>query len=119
MPFQYWDTRQSTPVAKVDLPERCYTMDVSYPLLVVGTAERHIQMYNLNNPTAVYRVSRSCSDPKLTVCSRQEYAEHGFTPKMADACDILLYHRERICSWKRRRSSRHSVSEMGEAFLSY
>ncbi|QRW03634.1 poly(A)+ RNA export protein [Ceratobasidium sp. AG-Ba] len=52
---KYWDTRQSTPVAKVDLPERCYTMDVSYPLLVVGTAERHIQMYNLNNPTTVYR----------------------------------------------------------------
>lgn len=57
--IQYWDTRQSNPVAKVDLPERCYTMDVSYPLLVVGTAERHIQMFNLNNPTTVYRVSQT------------------------------------------------------------
>ncbi|ELU40456.1 Poly(A)+ RNA export protein [Rhizoctonia solani AG-1 IA] len=53
--LKYWDTRQSTPVAKVDLPDRCYTMDVTYPLLVVGTAERHIQMFNLNNPTTAYR----------------------------------------------------------------
>ncbi|CAE6461433.1 unnamed protein product [Rhizoctonia solani] len=56
--LKYWDTRQSTPVAKVDLPDRCYTMDVTYPLLVVGTAERHIQMFNLNNPTTAYRVSK-------------------------------------------------------------
>ncbi|CAE6529006.1 unnamed protein product [Rhizoctonia solani] len=53
--LKYWDTRQSAPVAKVDLPDRCYTMDVTYPLLVVGTAERHIQMFNLNNPTTAYR----------------------------------------------------------------
>lgn len=40
----------------VQLPERCYSMDVHYPLMVVGTAERHIQIYNLTNPTVVYRV---------------------------------------------------------------
>jgi hypothetical protein len=32
-------------------------MDVTYPLLVVGMAERQIQLYNLNNPTTVFRVS--------------------------------------------------------------
>src|ERR1700722_13460215 len=26
--IQYWDLRQSTPVVSVQLPERCYTMDV-------------------------------------------------------------------------------------------
>ncbi|KAG9086908.1 hypothetical protein FRC06_002819 [Ceratobasidium sp. 370] len=57
--IKYWDTRQSTPVAKVDLPERCYTMDVVYPLLVVGMAERQIQLYNLTNPTTVFRTIAS------------------------------------------------------------
>ena len=31
-------------------------MDVVYPLMVVGTAEREIQIYNLTNPTSPYRV---------------------------------------------------------------
>jgi mRNA export factor len=30
-------------------------MDVAYPLLVVGTAERHISIFNLTNPTAPYK----------------------------------------------------------------
>ena len=29
-------------MSSVALPERCYAMDVSYPLLVAGTAEKHI-----------------------------------------------------------------------------
>lgn len=31
-------------------------MDVAYPLLVVGTAERHIQIFNLTNPTVPFQV---------------------------------------------------------------
>lgn len=31
-------------------------MDVVYPLMVVGTAERHIQIFNLTNPMTPYRV---------------------------------------------------------------
>jgi len=53
--IKYWDLRSPNPVAKIDLPERCYTMDIAYPLMVVGTAERHLLMYNLTNPTTVYR----------------------------------------------------------------
>jgi mRNA export factor len=55
--LQYWDLRAPTPVATVTLPERCYSFDVQYPLLVVGTAERHIQIYNLTNPSTPYKVS--------------------------------------------------------------
>ena len=55
--IQYWDLRQSTPVVSVQLPERCYTMDVQFPLMVVGTAERHIQIFNLTNPVTPYKVS--------------------------------------------------------------
>ncbi|KAG8968128.1 hypothetical protein FRC03_008481 [Tulasnella sp. 419] len=53
--LKYWDTRSPNPIAVVQLPERCYTMDVAHPLLVVGTAERHILAINLNNPSTIYK----------------------------------------------------------------
>lgn len=43
-------------MSTVQLPERCYTFDVVYPLMVVGTAERHIQIFNLSNPTTAFKV---------------------------------------------------------------
>ncbi|KAF8920244.1 WD40-repeat-containing domain protein [Mucidula mucida] len=57
--IKYWDLRAPQPVASVTLPERCYTFDVQYPLMVVGTAERHIQIFNLTNPTAAYKTIQS------------------------------------------------------------
>jgi hypothetical protein len=56
--IQYWDMRTPNPVSTVQLPERCYTLDVSYPLMVVGTAERHVQIFNLTNPTTPFKVRR-------------------------------------------------------------
>ncbi|CAL1716809.1 unnamed protein product [Somion occarium] len=53
--LKYWDLRTPNPISTVQLPERCYTMDVQYPLLVVGTAERHIQIFNLTNPTTAFK----------------------------------------------------------------
>jgi mRNA export factor len=53
---QYWDLRTPNPVATITLPERCYTFDIQYPLMVVGTAERHIQIFNLTNPNTAYKV---------------------------------------------------------------
>ncbi|KAJ7220118.1 WD40-repeat-containing domain protein [Mycena pura] len=53
--IKYWDLRTPSPVATVQLPERCYSMDVQYPLMVVGAAERHIQIYNLTAPTTVFK----------------------------------------------------------------
>jgi len=54
--IQYWDMRTPNPVSTVQLPERCYTLDVSYPLMVVGTAERHVLIFNLTNPTTPFKV---------------------------------------------------------------
>jgi mRNA export factor len=48
--------RTPNPISTVQLPERCYSFDVQYPLMVVGTAERHIQIFNLTNPTTAYKV---------------------------------------------------------------
>ncbi|KAJ7352542.1 WD40-repeat-containing domain protein [Mycena albidolilacea] len=57
--IKYWDLRTPAPVATVQLPERCYSVDVQYPLMVVGTAERHIQIFNLTNPTTPYKTMLS------------------------------------------------------------
>lgn len=45
--LRFWNMQQPTPVATLTLPERVYSMDVKYPLLVVGTADRHVLVYNL------------------------------------------------------------------------
>ncbi|RKP26732.1 WD40-repeat-containing domain protein [Syncephalis pseudoplumigaleata] len=57
--LKYWDCRQPNPVASVQLPERCYTMDALFPLLVVGCADRHIQIFNLNSPTTPFKSLQS------------------------------------------------------------
>ncbi|KAF9443750.1 WD40 repeat-like protein [Macrolepiota fuliginosa MF-IS2] len=57
--IKYWDIRSQNPIATVTLPERCYTLDIQYPVLVVGTAERHIQIFNLNNPSTPYKTITS------------------------------------------------------------
>ena len=49
--------RSSTPVLTVNLPERCYALDFIYPVLVVGCAERHVQIYDLSkNPSTPVKV---------------------------------------------------------------
>lgn len=40
----------------MQLPERCYTLDVAYPLMVVGCADRHIEIINLTNPSVIFKV---------------------------------------------------------------
>ncbi|MED6133938.1 Poly(A)+ RNA export protein rae1 [Stylosanthes scabra] len=51
----YWDTRQPNPVHTQQLPERCYAMTVKHPLMVVGTADRNLIVYNLQNPQAEFK----------------------------------------------------------------
>lgn len=53
--LKYWDTRQQQPISTVQLPERAYTMDTQKDLLVVGTAERHVCIFNLSNPGSIFK----------------------------------------------------------------
>lgn len=53
--IKYWDCRQPNPAATINLPERCYSMDIRHPLAVVATAEKHIIIYNLSNPSVEYK----------------------------------------------------------------
>nr|POE84182.1 protein rae1 [Quercus suber]POE84840.1 protein rae1 [Quercus suber] len=48
--LKYWDTRQSNPVHTQQLPDRCYSFTVRHPLMVVGTADRNLIVFNLQNP---------------------------------------------------------------------
>lgn len=57
--IKYWDLRSPNPIGVVQLPERCYSMDVNGDLLVVATAERHICIFNLNNPMQIFKTIAS------------------------------------------------------------
>jgi mRNA export factor len=57
--IKYWDLRQSTPVASLTCQDRVYTLDVKETLLVIGTADRYINVINLNEPTKFYKTLQS------------------------------------------------------------
>ena len=57
--LRYWDLRQQNPIGTVSLPERCYSMDSINQLLVIATAERHICIFNLSNPTVIFKTISS------------------------------------------------------------
>lgn len=57
--IKYWDLRQGTPVASVNCQERVYSMDVINKLLVVATADRYINIINLDKPTEFYKTMQS------------------------------------------------------------
>ena len=57
--LRYWDLRSPSPAVAVNLPERVYCADAKNQLAVVGTADRQIYIYSLNNPQQVC-VSAPC-----------------------------------------------------------
>ncbi|EGE79640.1 Poly(A)+ RNA export protein, variant [Blastomyces dermatitidis ATCC 18188] len=56
---KFWDLRQSTPIGTLECQERVYTMDVKNKLLVIGTADRYINIVNLDQPTKFYKTMQS------------------------------------------------------------
>ena len=56
---KYWDLRQSSPVATLNCQERVYTLDVRDKLMVIGTADRYINIVNLSEPTKFYKSMQS------------------------------------------------------------
>lgn len=45
--LRFWSPQQAAPVTTIQLPERVYAMDVKYPMMVVGCADRHLLVFNL------------------------------------------------------------------------
>jgi hypothetical protein len=108
-PLQYWDLRSPTPVVNTTLPERCYTMDVQFPLMVVGTAERHIQIFNLTNPVQPYKV---CLISTLWALNRF-CPDHPITSEVADSRSILFlgFYDKWIRCWEHRRPRCYPVRD--------
>lgn len=57
--IKYWDLRTANPVATVQCQERVYSIDTRDKLLVVGTADRYINVINLDKPTDFYKTLQS------------------------------------------------------------
>jgi mRNA export factor len=53
--MKFWDVRQPSLAGQLQLPERCYCMDVMYPMAVVGTAARGLIIYTLEGSPSEYR----------------------------------------------------------------
>jgi len=56
---KYWDLRQQAPAATLECQDRIYCMDVQDQMLVIGTAERWINVVNLAEPTKFYKQLQS------------------------------------------------------------
>ena len=56
---KYWDLRTQAPAATVQCQDRVYTMDVKDKLLVVGCADRYINIINLDEPQKFYKTIQS------------------------------------------------------------
>jgi len=56
---KYWDLRQSTPAATLECQERVYSLDVKDKLMVIATADRYINVVNLDQPTKFYKTMQS------------------------------------------------------------
>lgn len=77
--IKYWDMRQSTPAATIQLNERVYAMDVKNPVLVVATAtvsenvlDRGVQRQERKNKIFVFE-TKNPSNPFRTVDSPLKY----------------------------------------------
>lgn len=95
-------------MSTVQLPERCYTLDVVYPLMVVGTAERHIQIFNLSNPTTPFKVGfvAAASASGNTDCLPSDY---DVATQVANSCRLVLPLCKRICRRQCRRTCSYTV----------
>lgn len=57
--LKFWDARQPNPAGVFDLPERVYAMDIRDSLLVVGTANRKILIYDCQGQPRQYEIKDS------------------------------------------------------------
>ncbi|KAI4725837.1 WD40 repeat-like protein [Aureobasidium sp. EXF-10728] len=57
--IKYWDCRQQNPIASVQCKDRVYAMDTRDQLLVVATADRWVEIFNLNQPGTAYKQIQS------------------------------------------------------------
>lgn len=57
--IKYWDLRSPNAVGSVNVTDRVYTMDIANQALVVGMADRWIEIFNLQKPDTAYKKLQS------------------------------------------------------------
>lgn len=57
--IKYWDLRTPNPVISVNMNHKVYTLDVQKNVLVVGTADRFINIVDLNMPDKIKKTLQS------------------------------------------------------------
>lgn len=57
--LKFWDARSPNPVGQLQLPERCYSMDVKGNLMVVATAGRKVLVYDVQQQPRQHLVKDS------------------------------------------------------------
>ncbi|PWN39954.1 WD40 repeat-like protein [Ceraceosorus guamensis] len=79
---KYWDMRQGNPIAQATLSERCYAMDCEWPYLVVGTADRKIHVFDLQqNPNApAFSIDSPLKYQTRTIACFRRAPEVGLEP---------------------------------------
>jgi mRNA export factor len=56
---KYWDLRTSAPAASITCQERVYAMDAKDKLLVIATADRYVNVVNLDDPGKFFKTVQS------------------------------------------------------------
>jgi mRNA export factor len=99
--LKFWDTRTPNPVLTFQLPERCYCADVDFPMAVVGTANRQVIIYQLDNQPSEFRVC-------LSVCLSLNqfyfyfyilYTENGITTEVSASLCFNFQRQEKSTNW--------------------
>jgi hypothetical protein len=72
---KYWDLRTPNPVHTQQMPERVYAMDVQEELMVVGTADRQLQVGRSGACTPPTSCARACSAADSQGPGRQQRAQ--------------------------------------------
>ncbi len=79
--LRYWDLRSPNAVHTQPLPERVYAMDATHPLLVVGCADRTIQVWPRGSCCAFFTRALLQSGSGLGILSHlSTRAGSGLTP---------------------------------------
>lgn len=87
--IQYWDMRTPNAIATAQLAERCYSMDTNWPYVIVATAERKIQVFDLSqNPSNPIMVSTLRIDRDKSMLNLF-HSDHGKPTKVADTSVVL------------------------------
>eukprot|EP00919_Chromeraceae_sp_WS-2016_P081540 GHVR01192560.1.p1 GENE.GHVR01192560.1~~GHVR01192560.1.p1 ORF type:complete len:412 (-),score=85.46 GHVR01192560.1:124-1359(-) len=92
--LKYWKVNPPQLAHEVQLSERVYAMDVKYPVMIVGTADRQVYIFNLQQP---HKAHKQMSMPHLkcqTRCLSIFPDKLGFTAGSVEGRCVVVWFTE-------------------------